>query len=353
MKKLTYLVNITVYFLPLLFFSCFDNSLEENIPVSSDSAEVTVTFPFFVPYAVIINSTADNWVDHSIWQTGTNSYKYTYRNFTGSQKVSIKYGVSGQPPEPFDLYPQWVNGPNGIECAEVKINGVMLDRAYSTDNGLGGTDITFKLNSDGTPSPGGTSISYNDNVPPEAAHQKRYVGNSLPPSGQQYLQAWVEAIHDYRYPSNVSTVEVRSIKLYSYLQGNSYPTLLQNYTYIPNTTFYDGGLFYRYPWFIRGQYDYHSPMSPYAVINSMGELSFHPSDLKLKVWHWWNEPRVLVPSNSYAFRVEVETRITGKVCVQAGLDFKSAAEPRGTECGAGDWFFESPYWQTVVFDSKN
>ncbi|MBS1494174.1 MAG: hypothetical protein JST55_11715 [Bacteroidetes bacterium] len=340
------------FFILVSFISC--ERLDNNIDPVSNEAEVTINFLYFTPYRIQINSTIDGWATHNIWQPGTNTFKYTYNNVTGTNKMSIKFAVQNTtvPPDFYNLDSVWVNGGGGIAYADVKINGVSLNYQYAIDNGQRGSDIIFKLNSDGTPAPSGlTPVSPDERVQPEAAHGRRTVINPLPPPDKPYMQAWFQALQDHG-SSSESTVEVKNIRVYAYLGNSSTPTLLQNYTYTPGSTFYDGGLFYRYPFFLQGRYDYHSPMTTYANINSSGNLVFHPSYINNKVWHWWNEPRISIPNNATGFRVESEMIITGSASVQAGLDFKSSTAAQGDECGAGEWKFGQPGWQTVVFDSK-
>jgi len=340
---------ISFLLLNFSFLSCSDFTSDPISASEPQSAEFTITFLYFTPYVVEISSTIDNWESHNIWQPNTNTFKFAYTNVTGSNKASIKFSVRNPLPDNFDIT-SWINGGAGIRYADVKINGVSLNYLYAVDNNLHGSDITFLLNSDGSPSPDGIPVNPNENIPPEVFTPRRYVNTNTVPVDTNYIQGWLQALHDNRYPNDVSTIEVKSIKLYAYINNSTNPTLILSYSYIPNSPFYDGGLFYRYPFYPDG--DFHDPMTPYSVINSSGVLTFHPSDLKNKVWHWWNEPRVKIPQGATAFRLESEIRITGKAVVEAGIDFKTQFTPIGKECGSGDWYFKQTEWQTVVFDSS-
>jgi len=340
---------ISFLLLNFSFLSCSDFTSDPISASEPQSVEFTITFLYFTPYAVEISSTIDNWEPHDIWHSGTDTFKYTYTNVTGSNKASIKFSVRNPPPDNFDQT-RWVNGGAGIRYADVKINGVSLNYLYTVDNNQHGSDIIFILNSDGTPSPDGIPINPNENIPSEVFTPKRYVNTNSVPVDTDYVQGWLQALHDNRYPNEISTIEVKSIKLYAYINNSTNPTLILSYSYTPNSPFYDGGLYYRYPFYPNG--DFHDPMTPYSVINSSGILTLHPSDLKNKVWHWWNEPRVKIPQGATAFRLESEIRITGKAIVEAGIDFKTQFTPIGKECGSGEWYFEQSGWQIVVFDSR-
>ena len=88
----TYMKFFRVISFLLLICSSLSCSEFTNDPIPASepqTAEFIITFLYFTPYAVEINSPIDNWESHNIWQSNTNTFKYTYTNVTGSNIASI------------------------------------------------------------------------------------------------------------------------------------------------------------------------------------------------------------------------------------------------------------------------
>lgn len=89
----TYMKFFRVISFLLLICSSLSCSEFTNDPIPASepqTAEFTITFLYFTPYAVEINSTIDNWESHNIWQSNTNTFKYTLL-----QKVKNAVQVTG------------------------------------------------------------------------------------------------------------------------------------------------------------------------------------------------------------------------------------------------------------------
>ncbi|HEY5592776.1 MAG TPA: hypothetical protein VIK55_17375 [Paludibacter sp.] len=244
---------------------------------------------------------------------------------------------------------------HGIKYGKLYINNQLLNYTYTIDNKQSpknrGLNISVNVNNDGSifPAYNDTDIRYelDTRIPTEVAHRYGFVNTAVPSLNDIKVCGWMQAIIDTSY-SGIGKVEVDYIKLYGFTGNNS--TFLKeneyNTTYSPDN---DGGLYYRFPFFPKG--DYHDRM-PGNIKD--GILTFYPSDSPKKVWHWWTPQFESANGfNFYSYKTVCRIRLTGPISVQAGIDFRDSSEKNIHELGVSEWYFENGGdWQIVTFDSK-
>jgi hypothetical protein len=343
-----------------LFISCEDFSSDPESG-SNASAEIIVEMLYFDADSIHFNSTADNWTTHKMEKISPRLFKYMYPEQTGERRFGMTYFMHNKIPL-YGFFKDWngINSLTGIKYSKVKINEVEINKSFLRSNGLTPpnhwVDFTYKLSDNGSPVLSGESYSINDSLSPEAAvpystTNPKY--DSLR-SISTHIQGWLVALHNNHssWSNEPSIVEVESIKLFAKINGQ-FIQQGNTYVYTPSSNFSDGKLYLRYPYFPHEPvpFDYSEPMP--AFISAQGILTFYPRDSVGRVWHWWEEPRHLMPSNATDFRLEARVKLTGPVSVQAGIDFKTATSSQWHECASGDWYFKRNEWITVVCESHS
>jgi len=113
---------ISILLFSVFFLSCSDFTSDSYTSTPQLSAEFNITFLQFTPYAVDIISIIDNWQPYDIWTSGTNTFKYTYENVSGSNIASIKFSVRNSLPDNFDII-SCVNEGAGIRYTNKEYGG--------------------------------------------------------------------------------------------------------------------------------------------------------------------------------------------------------------------------------------
>jgi len=337
--------------LPLLFwlFTTF----------SITAAHVRIVFPFN-PTNVVLHLWGSYTRDFNMASTGTNEYSVTIPDVNQYMLFNVCYDL----PE-YNITNWWIGAGNeyrkeiipnrfdahGLKFGKIYINHQLINNAYTVENGYDtGLNISVRINDDNTIEPhkiAGVKCRFvDDRIPAEVHHRYPYLNTKLPKANHVRITGWLQALTDNNIIGE-SKIEVDFIRVYGRKGNDSVLLVSHEYdNYNPNE---DGGLYLRYPFFPAG-FDQHSAM-PGTVKN--GILTFYPSDVRDRVWHWWshwhNSP---IAYNYDSYKMISRLRITGHALVQGGIDFRDAAE-KTYELGVTDWYFENGgEWQEVVFDSK-
>jgi len=128
--------------------------------------------------------------------------------------------------------------PNRLDCHGIKyvecfLNDQRIDYQYTVVNDpQNGMNIKFIFNSDGTFSPVQRPVPffYDERIPTEVTHRRKYVDTNVPNDIQRFPLAWVQVITDNSQTEN-AWVEVDYLRLYGrrrdsgtleLIQGNEY-----------------------------------------------------------------------------------------------------------------------------------
>lgn len=183
-------------------------------------------------------------------------------------------------------------------------------------------------------------------IPSEVAHKKGYINYLTPPNNFKSVCGLITAIHDRR-TTQESYIELDYLRLYARVNGTD--VLINSNEYNDNRA--EGGLYMREPWFG----DNNNTPIPYEFSNSEN-LVLRTSNIPDKVWHVWNNPRVIVPANAERCWLEVRYRITGSALIQVGIDFwRDNTSPwagynvNNIEAGVSDWYYNQDGWHTINF----
>lgn len=248
-------------------------------------------------------------------------------------------------PNRFDAY--------GLKYGKIYLNNQLLDNSFTVANFPGnsvtGLNISAQIISDSCFIPyygESRHVNIDDRIPSEVAHRYKYLDKGLIYNSGTSITGWAIAINDNNI-IDTSKIEVKYIRLYVF--KNNVSTLLDNKEYKGNKGFSsqnDGGLYYRFPFFPEG--DSHIDM-PGTTNDSV--LTFSPSSMPNKVWHWWTDRKESNGFDYDAYKVECKFRMKGHALVQVGIDFKVNDSIK--ELGVSDWYFEkNGEWQNAVFDTR-
>jgi len=339
----------------LIFWLCATLSF-----AAVQTANVRIVFPFN-PTNVVLHLWGSYSQDFPMSKSGTNEFSVTVPDVNQYMLFNVSYDL----PE-YNTTNWWIGSGNvyrnekipnrfdahGLKFGMIYINNQLLNNAYTVENGYNtGLNIAVKINDDKTIEPYKmTSNKYlyvNDRIPVEVHHRYPFLDTTLPRPNHIRISGWMQALTD-NYIIGDSKIEVDYIRVYGRRGNDSALLVSHEYdSYDPNE---DGGLYLRYPFFPAG-FDQHTPM-PGTVKD--GILTFNPSDVRDKVWHWWSHWHNTPTTFDYdSYKMVSRLRITGHAVVQGGIDFRDAAE-KTYELGVSDWHFENGgEWQEVVFDTRH
>lgn len=340
--------------LTLFFWHCAMFSFSAN-----QSAQVRIVFPFN-PTNVVLHLWGSYMQDFTMTKSGTNEFSFTVPDINQYMLFNISYDLPD-----YNIMNWWVGSGNvyqnemipnrfdahGLKFGLIYINNQLINNAYTAENGYNtGLNIAVKINDDQTIEPykmtNNKYVFVDDRIPAEVHHHYSYLNTHLPLANHVRITGWLQALTDYNIIGD-SKIEVDYIRVYGRRGLDS--VLLASHEYNNYDATNDGGLYLRYPFFPAG-FDQHMPM-PGTVKD--GILTFYPSDVSKKVWHFWSKWNELPNTFNYeSYKMVARIRINGHAVVQGGIDFRDAAE-KTYELGVTDWYFENcGAWQEVVFDTK-
>ena len=321
-------------------------SYSANFPVT-----VKMVFPYFQPDTVMINGVFTDWKNKLMAKVNDTTFQFNGNDLAPGQNY-IFYSA-------FKLFPYYDSNYIYISTSYKNLSRIIYTKIYINDQLLnssyvwGDNNLHFSINEDGSihPAPNPVNQNIDDRIPPEVHWPYAYIHfpGDAPDTSQKQVTGWVQVLHDNNY-SEQSKIEIDYVKLYA--RTLTQDTLLDSTNYYSFNQVNDGGLYIRYPFFPPG-FDEHDPM-PATTIN--GFLTFYPDSKKFKVWHFWNPeyPRAKTDTSFKSYWFEVRYRITGKACIQIGLDFRNRNDSV-TEGGVSNWEFESTdgLFHTLIFDTKH
>jgi hypothetical protein len=334
--------------------------LSINFVISGVPVNITVVFPYFQPQAVTIfgSVTGSSWPSVAMQKLSDNTFSYLADISSGSHGFNAYYNIPGYFYSPVYIASCHLNLAR-IPYVKIYINNQLLSSSYVlSSDGING-NIFFRLTASGqvfpdSSNPGLHKIYIDDRIPPEMPWPRDTIKipNDVPDPYYRRIAGWVQAVNDNNY-SQQSKVEVKYIKLHARMGTQDTiiaSTIYKNSAFTPAS---DGGLYFRYPFWFN---DEHEPM-PAVIIDSC--LTFYPSSLPDTIWHFWT-PQVPWPLTDIAYTsywFEINYRITGKACIQLGIDSRNLAGDKSSnlELAVGNWGFESEDGQfhILTVDTKH
>lgn len=166
----------------------------------------------------------------------------------------------------------------------------------------------------------------------------------LPPSGWTSGVAWMQAVHDSRFPGT-STVEVDWLRLYA-VTGTG-EVLVASGAALSGVMWTER--WSRIPW-------YSTKADSSVALPSVGtEIAmFQTSTAPNLVWHWGGPRIASIPSGTTTFVARARIRVIGPAIVQLGIDFWASPtaeytvlDGNNTEAGIGDWHGPQPGWVDI------
>jgi len=308
-------------------------------PLNAVPIHIKIVFPHFTPSEVGIGGSFNEWCFIPMNRLADRVYEYHDDVALGYHQMNIQYKVPTLITNRYVYASTATEGYPRIPYTKIYINNQLVSSTFVRSN----YNINFHLTNEGIITPlesidPGNPV-FDDRIPPEVDHPKDSINvpNGVPGSQYNKVAGWVQVLHDNNFMGS-SKVEVKSIKLYARVGSESVILDSAEYSVTPFDPVNNGGLYFRYPFFV--QPTAHSPMYSASVVNGM--LTFHPSDYKDSVWHFWNPAIPLVPTSpdytSYWF--EIVYRITGQACIQVGIDFRDGAD-NTLEGAVSKWKFET------------
>jgi len=343
------------HILSLILWLCTTLSIAAN-----QTAHVRIVFPFN-PTNVVLHLWGSYTQDFPMSKSGTNEYSVTIPGINQFMLFNVSYDL----PE-YDITNWWIGSGNeyrnekfpnrfdahGLKFGKIYINHQLINNAYTVENGYDtGLNIAVRINDDNTIEPHKIAerkqLFIDDRIPAEVHHRYPYLNTQLPQANHVRITGWLQALTDNNIIGD-SKIEVDYVRVYG-RRGND-SVLLVSHEYDSYNSNDDGGLYLRYPFFPSQEFDDNDPM-PGTVKD--GILTFNPSDVQDKVWHWWShwhQTPMIFDYDSY--KMVCRIRISGHAVVQGGIDFRDAAE-KTYELGVSEWYFENGgEWQEVVFDTR-
>ena len=313
---------------------------------------VKIVFPYFHPDTVMIDGFFTNWEDSLMTKLNDGTYQYDAGSLTSGHDYIFNAG--------FKLFPYNHLNYFYISTGYLNLSRIMYARVYLNDQLINSTyvwgdnNMHFRINNDGSIHAANNPVNQNidDRIPPEVHWPFADIHDStdFPDSKQTQVSGWVQVLNDNNYTEQ-SKIEVDYIKLYARTETKD--ILLDSTEYFSFDQANDGGLYMRYPFFPIGYDDSHDSM-PAIVTN--GYLIFNPSSERNKVWHFWNPkyPRARTNPNYTSYWFEIKYRITGKACIQVGIDFRDINNIT-KEGAVSNWNFESydGLFHTLIVDTKH